>query len=123
MPVKTSAELFNPEKCNNRIARLNTNPMRAANIFGPALLNKGFENNAPAIFLDTYANGLNLDKFPERRKKSTNKNTTGRIFPVTVNKARNSIVNAPFRRATCSSIFLVDMGQKAAVFILFIFII
>lgn len=106
MPVKTSAKLFNPEKQDGIMAKLNTTPIRAANILGPAFINNGFENKALAIFLDKKANGLKRDKFPERRRKSINRNITGRILPVTVNTARNNMVNAPFKRAACSSIFL-----------------
>src|ERR1035437_5505864 len=105
------------------MAKLKTTPILAAKTLGPAFINNGFENKVFAIFFDKKANGLNRDKFPERKRKSINKKTIGRILPVTVNTARNIIVNAPFSRATCSSIFLFDMGQKAAVFILLIFII
>jgi hypothetical protein len=105
------------------MAKLKTTPILAAKTLGPALMNKGFENKALAVFFDKKANGLNFDKFPERRRKSINRKMTGRILPVTVNTARNNTVKAPFKRATCSSIFLFDMGQNAVVFILFIFII
>jgi len=116
-PVITSARLFNPNTYEIRIPRLNTNPIRAANIFGPAFINNGFANNDLAIFLDKKAKGLKRDKYPARREKSINRNITGRILPVIINTVSNNIVNAPFKRATWSSIFLLDMGQKVVTFI------
>jgi len=102
---------------------LNTSPIRAANIFGPALIRIGFKENIPVIFRDKKANGLYRENSPDRSAKSTNRKTIGKTLPVRINMVRNKIVNAPLRRAICSSIFLFDMGQKAVVFILHFFII
>jgi hypothetical protein len=118
IPVITIARLFNPDTYEIRIPRLNTNPIRAANIFGPAFISNGFANTDLAIFFDKNANGLKRDKYPVRREKSIKRNITGKILPVIINTVRNNIVNAPFNRATWSSIFLLDMGQKVVIFIL-----
>jgi hypothetical protein len=63
-------------------------------------------------------NTLYRDKLPERKAKSTNKKRIGTKFPKTRNNISSNTVKPPFKRATCSSILLSDIGQNAVVFII-----
>ena len=92
--------------------------MRTAKILCPELINTGFNEKTFTIFFDKYAIGLKREKLPARSAKSENRNKIGNIFPVRIKTERNNIVKAPFKRATCSSIFLLEMGQKAVDFII-----
>src|ERR1035437_311117 len=97
--------------------------MRTVKILGPELIDTGFKKMALAIILDIYTIGLNREKLPARSAKSENSNKIGNISPVRIKTERNNIVKAPFKRATCSSIFLLEMGQKAVDFIIYFIII
>jgi hypothetical protein len=93
--------------------------MRAANIFGPALINCGFTFNFDSINFDIIASGLYRGFSMLRTKKSATKNKTGMMLEVNRNTTNRITVKNPFNRATCSSIFLNDIGQNALLLILF----
>lgn len=87
--------------------------MRAANIFGPALMRFSFNESFFTIFLEKNPSTLYFEKPVERNKKSTAKKAIRKGLKVKTKESSNNTVNVAFRRATRSLILLFEMGQMA----------
>ena len=96
---------------------LKITPIRAAKILGPALIGFFLMPSVCIKYFERFAKGLYADNSALRKKKSTSKNIIGIIFCVNKNTASNTTVRPPLKRATFSSIFLLEIGHIAFEFI------
>ena len=85
-----------------RINVLNTNPIRAEKIFGPALIDFLGMWKISLNFLDKKANGLYFDNSNARNKKSRSRKAMNMRFEVAKYDARRITVKAAFPLATFS---------------------
>ena len=110
----TTRELTDiPNNAVIKITRLKIKPIRAAKIFGPALINCSLKGSHFTMFSEEIPNRLYFESLPLRIKKSAAKKAGINHCFVKANNTSSNTVNAPFNRATCSFIFLSDMGQMA----------
>jgi len=97
----------------NRMEILKTNPIRAAKIFGPALIKFSFNAKLRAMLFESIAKILYLERSVDLKKKSITKKLITSTLPVKAKVSRNNTVKKPFNRATVSFIFLLEIGQMA----------
>ncbi len=64
----------------NTITKLKTTPIRAAKIFGPALITCFLIFNMLTMYFEAFASGLYFDSSTDRRMKSINRANTIKIF-------------------------------------------
>ena len=113
MAAKTSAERLSPISEKIKIALLTINPMRAANIFGPALTSFFLSEKSLTMPFDKKANELNLLRLVLRIRKSNAKKAGINHWRVTIKRMTSKKVNKPFILATRSLILLMEIGHVA----------
>ncbi len=117
MLAKVSAEILRLISEKMKIALLTINPIRAANVLGPAFTSFFFEDDSFTIVRDNNPNGLYFDRFVLRIRKSSAKKAGIYHSRVKIKSATSKKVKSPFSLATRSSILLLDMGHVAYAFI------
>lgn len=100
-----------------KIAQLTINPMRAANVLGPAFTSFFFEDNNFTIDRDIIPKGLYFESLELRIIKSNARKAGIYQRWVKINPVISTKVKSPLSLATRSSIFLFDIGHAAYVFI------
>ena len=88
-------------------------PIRAANIFGPALIINSFTCKYLTMFLEDRATRLYFARSAVRIKKSIARKAIKIIFCVIKKPVINRTVKVAFTRATRSFTFFSDIGQSA----------
>lgn len=116
-----SAAVSKPLIINSAESTENNKPMRAAKIFGPALIGSFLNLSVLLTHFEKIARILYAGFGIDRAKKSIIKNMSGRIEPVNPEMITIKVVNRPFRRAIFSSILWKEIGQKTVDDILFSF--
>ena len=117
MPANTIGVILRPMSEKIKVALLTINPIRAANILGPALISFFFIENVFTILRDIIPNGLSLDRLVLRNRKSIVKKAGINHWRVNIKNITSKKVKSPFSLATRSSILLFDMGHVGYVFI------
>ena len=113
MAVRVRAKVLNCANKESKIAALNTTPILAAKIFGPAFTGFGLKFRVLTRYFDKMANGLYAESSAERKKKSRSRKLIISTFDVNIYEIRNKTVNVALNRATRSFIFLSEIGQMA----------
>ena len=103
-----------------KMALLTISPMRAANVLGPAFTSFFFVDISFTIFRDTNPIILYFERSVLRIRKSNAKKAGIYQRWVNIKSVINKKVKSPFNLATRSSIFLLEIGHAAYVFITYL---
>jgi hypothetical protein len=117
MVAKASAVMLRLISEKIKMALLTINPMRAANVLGPAFTSFFFVDISLTILRDTKPIGLYFERSALRIRKSNAKKAGMYHSWVNIKSVISKKVKSPFSLATRSSILLLEIGHAAYVFI------
>ena len=120
MQAKVSAEILRLISDKIKIALLTISPIRAANVLGPAFTSLFLVDSIFTILRDTNPIRLYFDKSVLRIRKSNTKKAGINQRWVNIKSVISIKVKSPFNLATLSSIFLLEIGHAAYVFIAYL---
>lgn len=120
MVANVSADILRLMSEKTKMALLTISPMRAANVLGPAFTSFFFVDISFTMLRDTNPIGLYLERSVLRIKKSKARKAGMYHRWVNIKSVISIKVKSPFSLATRSSIFLLEIGHVAYIFIAYL---